>query len=112
MIMRGWRSEQDERSIAVENRAGNVAYQVTGYMLILDMVLHTWRPGLTEWNFGLLDRAMPVDILVILLAGGIAQWAVILQGRVVGRRRAVMIAAALTASVLAAAAIAVVLARM
>lgn len=104
--------ERDERSIAVEQRAGNAAYQVVGYLLILDMVLHTWRPGITDQTLGLFDRPWPVDILLILLAGGLVQWSIILRQRVVGPHRAKLTALLLAGGTVLAAVIALVLARL
>jgi hypothetical protein len=87
---------RDERAVAVEHRAGWVAYQVMGYCLLLDMILHTWKPGITDQTLGLLDTGIPLDIPVIILIGGIAQWAVIIRGRILGPRRAVAMGALLT----------------
>lgn len=45
-------ADRDERAVAVEQRAGWVAYQAVGYCLLVDMVIHAWRPGITDWPSG------------------------------------------------------------
>lgn len=99
-------ADRDERSVAVEHHAGWVAYQVVGYALIADMVLRAWRPGITDQTLGLLDRGFPLDIPAVCLIGGIAQWIVILRGRIVGRRRAIALTLLLGSCVLVAFAVA------
>lgn len=104
-------ADRDERAVAVERRAGWVAYQVVGYCLLVDMVLHTWRPGIMDQTLGLFDTGFPLDIAVILLIGGIAQWAVILRGRIVGRRRGAAMALLLAACMVVSVVVAWLLAR-
>jgi len=106
------RAERDERAIAVEHRAGYVAYQVVGYLLILDMVLRTWRPGLVEWDLGgLMDRPMPIDVWVIGLVGGLVQWGVMLRERTIGPVTARWTTYLVAGSMLLAALIAMILSR-
>lgn len=97
--------ERDERSVAVEHRAGYVAYQVVSYLLLLDIILHVMRPGLTDWN------GWSLDLWAMIFLGGAVQWTIILRERIVGRRRAVMLAGVLVAGMVVSAAIAMVLTR-
>lgn len=109
--MQSFNAGRDERAVSVEHRAGWVAFQVMGYCLLLDMVLHTWRPGIMDQTLGLFSTGFPLDIPVILLIGGLAQWAVILQGQVIERRRAVALTLLLVSGVVLAILVAWLLSR-
>ena len=110
-----WRSatrDMDERALAVEHRAGWVAFQAMGYLLILDMVLHTWRPGITDQTLGLLDRGFPLDIIAVMAGGSIAHAVVVLKERTVTPRRAKVAVAMLAVGAVVAAMIAILLSRV
>jgi len=55
--------EIDERTVAVDNAAGNVSYQVMSWLLLLDLAVHGLRPDLVSL------RGFPLDIPVILAVG-------------------------------------------
>ncbi len=85
-----------------------MACQVISYLLILDLVLRTWRPEWTEWDvWGMVQPPMPADILVIGLAGGLVHWIVMLRERTVGRARARWVGMVLVLGMLVAALVAV-----
>lgn len=80
--MHDWRKhEMDERVLAVEHQAGYIAYQVLGYLMILDMMLRAWHPEWVDWN------GMPVDIPVVMLIAGAVEWTIKVRKRIVGPRR-------------------------
>lgn len=90
--------EIDERTVAVENRAGYLASQTMMWLLVLDMGLKSWRPEWTDWN------GFPADIVFVLMAGGAVQTVYSLRARVYGARRVRLMAlSALAAAAVAAA---------
>lgn len=110
--MRALWADRDERAVAVEHRAGWVGFQVIVYALLVDMVLRAWWPGIADQTLGLFETGFPVDIPIVISIGGVAQWIVILRGRIVGRERALAVAILLAASVVLSAAIAWLVARL
>lgn len=92
--------EMDERAVAVENRAGNLAFQVTMWLLVVDLGVRGWWPELISLN------GFPLDILVIMLAGGGVQTVYTARARTIGPRRvrsmalSAIVAAAVAAVVL------------
>lgn len=94
-----WRyqSEMDERAVAIEHRAGHLAYLVVSFLLVGDMALHAWRPDLLDWN------GMPADVVGILFIGGLTHWVTVVRARTVGPRRvAALVGAAVAALALSA----------
>lgn len=90
--------ELDERAVAVDNRAGNVAFQVVLWMLLADMALRSWRP---EWT---MLNGFPVDVVTILFTGGAVHTIYSIRARTVGAHRArSMLLSALMAAACAAA---------
>ncbi len=57
----------DERTLAVERSAGNLAYIATCYLLVADMLVRGVAPSLVDL------RGFPIDILVILLGGALVR---------------------------------------
>ncbi|HYF81196.1 MAG TPA: hypothetical protein VD973_29120 [Symbiobacteriaceae bacterium] len=101
--MTGHNVELDERAVAVDNRAGNVAFQVVLWMLLADMALRSWRP---EWT---MLNGFPVDVVTIMLTGATVHTIYNIRARTIGARRARnMLLSALTAAACAAAIIIVI----
>ncbi|MBP2018426.1 hypothetical protein J2Z79_001837 [Symbiobacterium terraclitae] len=56
----------DERTVAVDNAAGNLGYRVMAWLLVADLAVHGLWPDLVSL------RGFPLDIPVILGAGWLA----------------------------------------
>ena len=57
--------EADERSIAVDNAAGNRAYQVMTWLLVIDVGIHGMRADLIDWT------GFPFDLVAVIMGGGL-----------------------------------------
>lgn len=73
--------EMDERAVAVDHAAGRQAWLVMSWLLVLDLGLRGRYPDWVTW------AGFPVDIMVILLAGGVTRTAVNWQSRTLTRQR-------------------------
>lgn len=90
--------DMDERAVAVDNRAGNVAFQVVLWMLLADMALRAWRP---EWT---MLNGFPADVVAIMMTGAGVHTIYSARARTIGSRRARnMLLSALIAAVCTAA---------
>ncbi|WP_374712431.1 hypothetical protein [Symbiobacterium terraclitae] len=61
--MRRAEIEVDERTVAVDNAAGNLSYRLMSWLLVADLAVHGLRPDLVSLS------GFPLDIPVILGAG-------------------------------------------
>ncbi|HWI65128.1 MAG TPA: hypothetical protein VNT75_25140 [Symbiobacteriaceae bacterium] len=91
--------ELDERAVAVDNRAGYLAFQVMLWLLLADLGLHGWRPEWTNWN------GFPADVVIIMLAGGTVHTVYAARARAIGPKRVRSMAISLLVGVGVAAAV-------
>ena len=86
----------DERTVAVDHAAGNSAYKVMGWLLVLDLAVRAKWPGWTTW------KGFPVDILAVLFAGCMTWSWIAWRNRIVSRRHLRTLLAATLAGLLVA----------
>ncbi len=90
------RVDADERTVAVDNAAGNSAYKVMGWLLVADLAIRAKWPGWTTWH------GYPVDILAVLCTGCFTwSWSA-WRNRIISRRYLRTLVVAVTVSVLVA----------
>ncbi len=82
--------DADERTVAVDNAAGNAAYKVMAWFLVADLAIRAKWPAWTTWH------GFPVDVLAVLCAGCLTWSWVAWRNRIVSRRYLLTLVAALT----------------
>jgi|GEM_PF-4471237 len=56
---------RDERTVAVDNAAGNLAFKAMTWLLVIDMGVHGMLPEWIDWN------GFPIDIVAVMMGGGL-----------------------------------------